>query len=570
MSKQQTPIPLIRPGACGGCCVGPQSPGTTAAFSRRGFLQGLGATGVALSGLAMAGARTRAASAEPVPAAQPFPSGKPLRVKPILVYDRPTRGDRTSWRNYGDIHTPAAAQEEADRIVQELGQLVVQAEFPLEVLPIDVFDSQARLEQVAVADTDLCLVYAAGYVSHWPLPTPMLMFVRHRSGPFYLGFEIAHWRFLRGNGDTLARPDYDADDVVVDSYEEMLWRLRSWYGLKNARGTRMLTIGGLAAYSAPAQEHGPRVARELWDYDFVNVTDEQFTQKLAAARSNQQILEGIERQTLDLLALPNVTLQTDRKFVYNSFLALHAVRELLQETGAGNFGFAHCMGHGQITMLDTPACLVLSLANDEGYTAFCHTDLSHTLPGVLLRWIASRPAFVCNTHVPHQGLFFVAHCQAPRRMNGRDYEPATIMTHYESDYGAACKTHYQIGQVVSVVVPNLACTHWQGFRGQIVGAPSYPACRSQMEIQIDGDWHRLLHEMQGFHAQIVYGDYTREIGYALKKLGGRITWDCFSPVVLGSLPATGAARPARWLDHWVPGPGFGPPRPSWPPHSSQR
>ena len=63
------------------------------------------------------------------------------------------------------------------------------------------------------------------------------------------------------------------------------------------------------------------------------------------------------------------------------------------------------MGHGQISMLDTPACLVLSLANDEGDTAYCHTDLSHTLPGVLLRWIGSRPTFVCNSHYPpHEGL----------------------------------------------------------------------------------------------------------------------------------------------------------------------
>ena len=394
--------------------------------------------------------------------------------------------------------------------------------------PVELLDSQAKLAQLAVDDVDLCLVYAAGYVSQWPLKVPMVMFVRHRSGPFYLGFEIAHWRFLRGNGDQFARPDFDTDDVVVDSGDELLWRLRAMYGLKNARGTKMLTIGGLAAYSAPAQEHGPRVAKEVWGYDFVNVTDEEFAKRLDAARADQQVVKRIEEQTAALLNLPNVKLETDRKFVFNSYMALHVVRQFLQETGASNFGFAQCMGHGQITMLDTPACLVLSLANDEGYTAFCHTDLSHTMPGVLLRWIASRPAFVCNSHVPHDGLYFVAHCQAPRRMNGRDYEPATIMTHYESDYGAACKTHYTNGQVVTAVVPNLACTKWQGFRGKIVGAPSYPACRSQMEIQIDGDWKRLAREMQGFHTLIVYGDYTREVGYALKKLGGQMQWDCFS------------------------------------------
>ena len=79
------------------------------------------------------------------------------------------------------------------------------------------------------------------------------MFVRHRSGAFYLGFEIAHWRFLRQSGDRFALKGFDTDDVVVDSYDELLWRLRAMYGLKNAKGTKMLTIGGLCAYSREAQ-----------------------------------------------------------------------------------------------------------------------------------------------------------------------------------------------------------------------------------------------------------------------------------------------------------------------------
>ena len=141
--------------------------------------------------------------AEPVPADQPFPRGAALRVKPILVFDVPTRGDRTSWRSYGAIQTPEAAREEAARIEQELSQLQQKAEFPIQMQPVELLDSQAKLTQVAVNDTDLCIVYAAGAVGEWPLKTPMIMFVRHRSGPFYLGFEIAHWRFLRGNGDQL-------------------------------------------------------------------------------------------------------------------------------------------------------------------------------------------------------------------------------------------------------------------------------------------------------------------------------------------------------------------------------
>ena len=124
----------------------------------------------------------------------------------------------------------------------------------------------------------------------------------------------------------------------------------------------------------------------------------------------------------------------------------------------------------------------------------------------------------------------MAHCAAPRKMNGKDYEPATIMTHFESDYGAATKVEYTKGQTLTVVVPNLRCTKWQGFRGTVVDAPSRPACRSQIDIQIDGDWRQLQAVMEGFHCQVCYGDYLREIGYALKKLG-HIEWQNFSPVV---------------------------------------
>lgn len=499
-------------------------------LSRRHFLQGLGVAGVAAGGLAMMAARSRAAATEPAPFERPFPRGAALRVKPLLVYDLPTKREQDSWRSYGAIQTRAAAQEEASRIEKELDQLKGKAEFPIELQPVEALDSQARLKEVPVKGVDLCIVYAAGGCTQWPLNVPMLMFVRHQSGPFYLGFEIAHWRFLRQSGDVAALKGFDIDDVVVDSQDELLWRLRALYGLKNAKGTKMLTIGGLEAYSPLAQEHGPRVAKEIWGYEFVNITEKEFTERLNAARADADVVRDVEQQTTALLSRPNVKLETERKFVFNSILALHVCRQLLKETGASNFGFAKCMSRVHISMLGTPPCLILSLANDEGHTAYCHTDLSHTMPGVLLRWIANRPAFVCNSHHPHDGIFFVAHCQAPRRMNGIDFEPATIMSHYESDYGAACKTHYTKDQVVSAIVPNLACTKWFGFRGKIVGAPSYPACRSQMEILVDGDWKRLLREMEGFHTQVVYGDYIREVGYALKKLGGQIQWNCYTEV----------------------------------------
>jgi L-fucose isomerase-like protein len=499
------------------------------AFSRRGFLQtvGYGALGAALVGPA-ANAADAAETA--------FPRGAPLRVKPALTYQFWERREKTSWRSYGALQTKAEVNEEVQRIGDELKKLSAQAEFPIEVLPVARVASDRQAKKVADADCDVILIYGAGGFGMSAMLTlvgskaPKVMFLRHKSGPHYLWYEIAHWRLLRNNGDTFELPDMDVDDIVVDDYDEMLWRLRALYGLKNARGTKMLAIGGLAAYSEPAQKLGPTHAREVWDYEIEIVSEKEFDRRLQKARADEEAVRAAERQTAELIAQPGITLQTERKFVLNSFLALGVVKELMKETGASNFGFAHCMGHKVISMLDTPPCLILSLANDSGYTAYCHTDLSHTLPGVLLRWTASRPTFVCNSHFPHHSTFTVAHCAAPRMMNGKDFEPTRIMTHFESDYGAATKVQYTKGQVVTVIIPNLHCTKWQGFRGKVLDSPSNPACRSQMDIEIEGNWRKLLANMQGFHTQVCYGDYLREVGYAVKKLR-KIEWENFSESV---------------------------------------
>jgi len=498
-------------------------------ISRRGFLGGLG--GAAFGGLTLAASSQARAASAPTAALTGLPAGTPLRVKPVLVYGLPQRKEKTSWRGYGGLQTPADVEEETARIAKELEELAAGAEFPIEILPLAQATTDDQAKQVGQTDCDAILVYAASggtplYATLAASGTPNVMFLRHKSGPYYLWHEIAHWRLLRRNGDTIVEEHIDADDIAVDDYGDVLWRLRALYGLKNAKGTTMLAIGGLRAYSRPGHEIGPVHAKEVWGYEIVTVPTEQFAERLQEARANGTVMKEVERQADELVAQPNVTLQTERKFVVNSFLALHVCRELARETGATNFGFANCMG-SDIAMLDTPPCLILSLANDEGLTAYCHTDLTHTLPGVLLRWITGKPTFVCNSHFPYNGTFTVAHCAAPRRMNGVDFEPATIMTHFESDYGAATKVRYTQGQIVTVIIPNLRCSKWQGFRGKILDSPSHPACRSQIDMEIDGDSRKLLAEMEGFHTQVVYGDYLREVGYALKVLG-KVEWQSFS------------------------------------------
>ncbi len=514
------------------CCCDDHVGVANGTISRREFVGGLSGA-AALGGVALLASHAPGGLVAPAES-DSLPVGKPLRVKPVLIYSVHPQQEKTSWRWYGGVQTAAEAQAEAQRIDKDMKSLAASAEFPVEFLPVAVVDTVAKAKEAADVDCDAILIFGAGHCAD-AIPRllltarPSIMFLRHRTKPHYFWYETASFFLLRNLTDSTEGADLAAEDVAVDDYGQILWRLGALYGLKNARGTKMLAIGGLQHYSGVGNKYAPPHAKDVWGYSVEEVSLADFGQRLAQAQANQQILADVEKQTQSLLSQPGVTLKTERKFVLNSFLALHVVKELLKETGASNFGFARCMARPVIETLDTPPCLVLALANDEGYTAYCHADLTHTPPGVLLRWIANRPSFVSNGHFPHDGVFTVAHCAAPRRMNGRDYDPAAIMTHYESDYGAAVKVQYPIGQQVTVVIPALNCTKWQGFKGKIIEAPSRPACRSQMDIQVEGNWRRLQTDQVGFHVQVCYGDWLREVGYALKKLGS-IQWENLSDV----------------------------------------
>ena len=158
--------------------------------------------------------------------------------------------------------------------------------------------------------------------------------------------------------------------------------------------------------------------------------------------------------------------------------------------------------------------------------AFCESDFVVIPSGILMRYISGKPVFLNDPTHPHDGMVTIAHCTAPRRMNGKDYEPVEIYTHFESDYGAAPKVQMSKGVMTTNIAPDFACKKWVGFRGKIIDHPFYDICRSQIDITIEGDWKKLLTDMQGFHWMTCYGDYLREVGYALKKLG--IEWENIS------------------------------------------
>ncbi len=157
------------------------------------------------------------------------------------------------------------------------------------------------------------------------------------------------------------------------------------------------------------------------------------------------------------------------------------------------------------------------LLNDAGYLAFCESDFVVIPSGILLAGICGKPVFLNDPTYPHHGVITIAHCTAPSMMDGKTREATRVMTHFESDYGAAPKVDMRRGQVVTNIMPDFAEKRWVGLLGEIVDHPLLPICRSQIDIKFDVDSQRVAEAMVGFHWMTCYGDYMRELGYALKR-----------------------------------------------------
>jgi hypothetical protein len=451
----------------------------------------------------------------------------PLKVKPVLVYSTPSRRPQTSWRNWGGIETQRNADEEVARIRGDLDQLRAGADFPLDVLPVSGVRTVADVSSVTdLASADTLLVYAAGgWMDVFDVlaasGTDMIFFCRHKSGPVYLWYEIISPRYLRQHTDSLALKSVNEEDVVIDSQEEILWRLRALAGLRNTLGTRILAVGGPSAWSQPAGVV-PKLVEDKWKFDIRTISYEELGKLIKDARSDREAVQRARVKAGEYLSRPGTTLETGRPFVDNAFLLDRVFRSLMKQADCRAITINGCMGT-IMPLAETSACLTLSLLNDDGYLAFCESDFVVIPSGILLANISGKPVFLNDPTYPHDGVITNAHCTAPRKMDGRNPEPARILTHFESDYGAAPKVEMSKGQIVTNIIPDFEAKRWVGLRGTILDTPFLPICRSQVDIGFACDSQTLARRMPGFHWMTCYGDFRREIGYALRRVG--IAWE---------------------------------------------
>ncbi|MBA7577668.1 hypothetical protein ES708_19521 [subsurface metagenome] len=451
--------------------------------------------------------------------------GNALKVQPVLMYSIQKRRKQTSWKSWGSIRSEQSAVEEAKRIIEELSDLSTRSDVPLQILPLIKVRTVDEAKKIHSNNFDVIVLYSASGEGQllracFADKKDTIIFVRCQSGPLYYWYEALSTVYLKTDIpvpvlNNANEKKVHVEDVVVDDYNELLWRFRALYGVKNFLGTRIVAIGGPAGKYSP---EAPQVARDKFNMEIIDISYDAVKNRITNGLANKKLVSKAEKLTDNYLAIANTTLKTDRKFVTNAFLLYFLFKNLMRENDATAITINKCMGT-IIPMAQTTACLPLSLLNDEGYLAFCESDFVIIPPAILLRHISNKPVFMHNSTFPHKGIVTCAHCTGPRRMDGVNYNPAEIMTHYESEYGAAPKVTIPIGQEVTFFDPEYSTNRWLEFKGNVKSNPFYEICRSQQDVEIQGNWEKLKNEVRDSHWVMAYGDYLKEGEYAARRIG---------------------------------------------------
>jgi len=283
-------------------------------------------------------------------------------------------------------------------------------------------------------------------------------------------------------------------------------------------GSRIIAIGGPGGWACPK---APELSMDRFKLDIRTVDYGELTKLLQAARADAAAVERSKRKADEYVKGPGVSLETKKEFVENAFLLEEVFLSLMAREKAKALTVNSCMGT-IMPISQTTACLALSTLNDAGYAAYCESDFVVIPSGILLTAISGRPMFLNDPTYPAGGIITLAHCTAPRKMDGKNLEPVRLVTHFESDYGAAPKVEMHNGQKVTNIIPDFLFERWVGLGGEIVDHPFRPICRSQIDIQFKADSRVVAENMPGFHWMTIYGDYLREAGYALKRT--KIAW----------------------------------------------
>ena len=150
-------------------------------------------------------------------------------------------------------------------------------------------------------------------------------------------------------------------------------------------------------------------------------------------------------------------------------------------------------------------CYAVSLLNDRGVVAGCEGDIPATVAMITLSEVTGSPTFLANPTYVRGHKLVLAHCTiAPKLTTKYRYR-----THFESGLGVAISGALKEGERVTVARYNREYSVLRAGEGKIVKgvAWSEELCRTQAEIEMDGDAETIKDNPMGNHLVLTYGNH---------------------------------------------------------------
>ena len=157
------------------------------------------------------------------------------------------------------------------------------------------------------------------------------------------------------------------------------------------------------------------------------------------------------------------------------------------------------------------SCFALSYLNDQGIIAGCEGDIPTTFTMYLVNKVTQKPVFMSNVidvDIKTNRVKF-AHCTVPRTM----LESYRIKTHFETDKSVAIQGCFTPQQDVTVVkIGGSDLSKWWISEGTIVrNVTNDSACRTQIELELEGSSDYFLNKSIANHHCIVLGHHAKEL-----------------------------------------------------------
>ena len=170
-----------------------------------------------------------------------------------------------------------------------------------------------------------------------------------------------------------------------------------------------------------------------------------------------------------------------------------------------------------LSVLNTTACLSLSLFNKDRITSTCEGDIPSMISMHILNRLTGQVGFQANpSRIDIKSKKMVlAHCTLPIDMP----TSYTLDTHFESGIGVAVKGKLK-EEVITIFKLSRNLKDYYVSTGKIIrNLNEDNLCRTQIEIGVDDDIEYFLTRPYGNHHIIIYGDFKEEIKKYMRKIG---------------------------------------------------